>query len=60
MKLTDPPVEGRANKALKELLAKRLGISKGNVEIISGERSRTKSIRIQGLSQEDITRLLEI
>ncbi len=60
VKLTDPPVEGRANKALKELLAKKLGLPKGNIEIISGEHSRTKSIRIHGLSLDDVDMRLNL
>ena len=60
VKLTAPPVEGKANKALKEFLAKRLGLSKRDVEIISGERSRLKSVLIHGLSREAVDkRLLE-
>jgi uncharacterized protein (TIGR00251 family) len=59
VKLTSPPVEGKANKALIELLAKRLRIGKGKIEIISGTRSRLKSVRISGLSQEEITQLLK-
>ncbi len=59
VKLTAPPVEGRANKALKGLLAKRLGLSKGNVEIISGERSRQKSVLIHGLSPDKVDALLQ-
>jgi len=59
VKVTSPPVEGMANKALVELLAKRLGLPKGNIEIIAGKRSRLKSVRIHGLSLEDITSLLE-
>ena len=50
VKLTAPPVEGKANKALIELVAKRLGIAKGRVEITSGSRSRLKTVRIRGLS----------
>ena len=53
VKLTAPPLEGKANKALREFLARKLGVRKKNVEIVSGERSRIKSIRIQGLSPED-------
>ena len=52
VKLTAPPIEGKANKTLKEFLAKRLGLSKRDIEIISGERSRLKSILIHGLSHE--------
>lgn len=58
IKLTAPPVEGKANKALREFLAKRLGLAKGSVEIISGERSRQKSIQIRGLSKVEVDRLL--
>ncbi len=59
IKLTAPPIEGKANKALRELLAKRLGVAKENVEIVSGERSRLKSVRIRGLSLEDVNGRLE-
>jgi len=58
IKLTSPPVEGRANKALLDLLAKKLRIPKRHMEIISGKSSRIKSIRIQGLSAERIDALL--
>jgi uncharacterized protein (TIGR00251 family) len=57
-KLTAPPVEGKANKALSDLLTKRLGLPKGNVEIVSGKRSRLKSVRIKGLSIEEVKILL--
>jgi uncharacterized protein (TIGR00251 family) len=59
VKLTAPPVEGRANKALKELLAKRLAVSKGCVDIISGKQSRQKLVRIHGLSGEEVNALLK-
>ena len=54
VKLTAPPVEGKANKALVQFLAKELGVARRDVEIVSGERSRVKSIRIYGLSPEDV------
>ena len=59
VKLTASPVDGKANKALKELLAKRLRLPKGNVEIISGEQSRVKLIKIQGRSLENVKGLLK-
>jgi uncharacterized protein (TIGR00251 family) len=58
VKLTAPPVEGKANKALIELLARRLRIGKGRVEIVSGGRSRLKTIRIYGFSVEEVTSLM--
>jgi uncharacterized protein (TIGR00251 family) len=59
VKVTSPPVDGEANKALIQLLAKTLGISKGRIEIIAGKSSKLKTIRIYGLSEKDITLLLE-
>lgn len=59
VKVTSPPVDGEANKALIQLLAKSLGISKGRVEIVAGKSSKLKTIRIYGLSEKDITLLLD-
>jgi uncharacterized protein (TIGR00251 family) len=59
VKVTSPPIEGRANKALTDLLAKKLAVPKSHIEIISGKSSRLKTIRIDGLSNEKITRKLE-
>ena len=58
VKVTSPPVDGLANKVLIELIAKRLRVPKGGVEIISGKSSRLKSVRIYGISSEDAMRLL--
>ena len=58
IKLTAPPVKGKANKALIELLARRLGIGKRRVEIVSGSRSRLKTVRIHGLSSGEVTSTL--
>jgi uncharacterized protein (TIGR00251 family) len=58
VKLTSPPIEGKANKALIEYMARRLGIAKGRVEITSGSRSRLKTVRIRGLSQEEVSSLI--
>jgi uncharacterized protein (TIGR00251 family) len=58
VKLTSPPVEGKANKSLIELLAKRLGIAKKRIEIISGKSSKEKTILVHGLTLEEITQSL--
>ena len=48
IRVTAPPLEDKANKALIALLSKKLKLPKRNVEIISGARSKFKIIRIQG------------
>ncbi len=58
VKLTAPPVEGKANQALKHFLSQKLGVAKRDVEIVTGERSRIKTVRIIGLSRETICRML--
>jgi uncharacterized protein (TIGR00251 family) len=52
--LQAPPVDGKANAALIVLLAETLGVSRKQVEIIGGETSRTKRVRVHGLSAEQV------
>ncbi len=59
IKLTSPPIEGKANEALIALLAGKLRIPKKSVEIISGKRSRLKNVRIVGLSEQSISSRLK-
>ena len=53
VKLTSPPVEGKANQELIEVLAKEYGISKKNVEIVSGHNSKNKTVRLVGVKRVD-------
>ena len=52
-----PPVGGAANAALVQLLAKRLGIAKSKVLLVSGATARNKVIEVQGVA-EDVLRKL--
>lgn len=54
VKLTAPPVEGRANEALIAFLAQRLSVRKSQVEIVAGATSRRKMIRVIGLSPQEV------
>jgi uncharacterized protein (TIGR00251 family) len=54
VRLTAPPVEGRANEALIAFLAHRLGVRKSQVEIVAGTTARRKMIRVIGLSPEEL------
>jgi len=58
LKVTSPPVEGKANKTVREYLAKCLGIAKGKVEIVSGEKAKLKSLLIRGLDRKTVKRIL--
>ncbi len=57
-KVSAPPVEGSANRALIALLAEKLGIPKGRIEIASGKNARVKILRVRGLSFQQVKSLL--
>ena len=50
IRLTAPPVDDRANGALRKLLASRLKVPLAAVRIASGERGRTKRIEVHGVT----------
>jgi len=52
VKLAAAPVDGAANDELIALLSKTLHIPKRDITIVSGDRSRTKRVRIAGLDKE--------
>jgi uncharacterized protein (TIGR00251 family) len=54
VRLNAPPVDGAANSELIEVLADALGVPKRSVSIVSGERSRQKRVKIEGLTPEDL------
>ena len=57
IKLRAPPIEGKANVALR-FLAEQLKLPRKAIVLKSGEKSRDKTIQIHGLSKEDVyTRL---
>ena len=58
LKLAAAPVDGAANDALVALLAKSLDLPNRAIRIVSGERSRTKRVEIDGLTIDEVTRRL--
>lgn len=58
IKVTAPAVEFAANEALIRLLAATLGCSKGRLEIVRGEKSRHKLIRLSEFKAEEVAKLL--
>jgi uncharacterized protein (TIGR00251 family) len=56
--VTAPPVDGEANTAVIELVARRLGIARSSVEIVAGTSSRRKTLQITGVTQQQIEELI--
>ncbi len=59
VKIREKPVEGKANKALIEKLAKTLGIAKSCIEIVGGERSKSKRVAIDCIDEKKIYEMLK-
>lgn len=57
--LTSPPLEGRANTQLIEVLAKAFGCPKRSIEIVGGLSSREKRLEIAGMSLDAVAALLD-
>lgn len=58
VKVTAKPMEGKANKAVIDLISDNLGIRKSDVEIKSGLKSKRKMLIIYGLDEEEVRRRL--
>jgi uncharacterized protein (TIGR00251 family) len=59
VKVTAPPVDGKANKALIDCLARELAIPKQSLEIVSGKKAKLKTVRIYNKSPKQVLPLLE-
>lgn len=57
VRLSAPPVDGAANEALVELLAKALGVAKRDVRIVGGASSRSKVIEVEGVGSAQVRAL---
>ncbi|NOK23771.1 DUF167 domain-containing protein [Corallococcus carmarthensis] len=49
IQLAAPPVDGEANAALVEFIAKMLGVPRRQVTLVAGDTSRRKRLKVQGV-----------
>jgi uncharacterized protein len=60
VRIASPPVDGAANAELIKVLAKTFGVAKSEVEIISGQTSKLKQIKIANLTAEKILQFSDL
>lgn len=53
-RVSAPPVEGKANKALCRLVAKQAKVAPSRVRVIRGEKSRQKVILVEGIEEKKL------
>ncbi len=56
--VTAAPEQGKANKALVEVLSKALKIKKSQIELLSGETNREKKFLLRNISMEELISIL--
>jgi uncharacterized protein (TIGR00251 family) len=54
VRVTAPPVDGKANAALCAVVAKAVGVPSSSVDVVRGQTSRDKLVRVVGASVEDV------
>lgn len=60
IRLAAPPVDGKANAALVEFIAAKVGCGRTAVELVSGQASRAKRVRIAGITPQALRAALEM
>jgi uncharacterized protein (TIGR00251 family) len=55
VRVSAPPVVGAANRALVELLSEALDAGTSRIAIVSGQASRTKQVRVDGMSDDELS-----
>lgn len=58
VRVTAPPDEGKANAAVCKVVASALGVPKSSVSVVRGHTSRTKTLEISGLTDEQVQQRL--
>ncbi|MGV1048603.1 MAG: DUF167 domain-containing protein [Solirubrobacterales bacterium] len=53
-RVSAPPVDGRANRALCKLIAKRVGVAGSRVSVVRGEKSRDKLVAVEGVEEAEL------
>lgn len=60
VRISAPPEDGKANKAVVRLIADALEVSPNEVELVAGASRAEKTLLIRGLSPEEVVRRLGI
>lgn len=60
VRVTAPPVDGRANAAVCRVIAKAAGVAKGRVTVTGGEGSRDKIVTVEDLTEQELRAALGV
>ena len=57
-RVSAPPVDGKANRALCRLIAERAGVAQSRVSVVRGAKGRDKVVQVEGIEIEALRDLL--
>lgn len=57
-RVSAPPVDGRANRALCKLIAAQVGVAPSRVSVVQGAKSRDKVVEVESMDAAELTRRL--
>ena len=57
-RVSAPPADGRANRALCKLIAARVGVAPSRVSVVRGAKSRDKVVEVESLGADELTKRL--
>ena len=60
IRISAPPVDGKANAALEAFIAKRAGVAKSSVSVVRGHTGRDKVVRVEGIDAERLRNALGV
>ncbi len=60
VRIASAPVDGAANAELIKILSKKFGVAKSAVEILSGQTSKQKQVRVEGINHADLLNLIGV
>jgi uncharacterized protein (TIGR00251 family) len=60
VRVTAPPVDGKANDALCRLIAKKAGVAPSKVTVVKGQTAREKVVRVEGIDEERLRAALGV
>ncbi len=58
VKISAPPAENQANRALIDFISKKLGMPKSDIHLRKGAKSRNKTLLVEGARKKEIEKLL--